>query len=607
MRLLNTYTLTLTTFIGETPEYVILSHRWEDEEILFEDVMKVPISDTSNPARAKRGFPKLQGTCALALRDGFDWIWIDNCCIDKSSSAELQEAINSMFRWYQEAQFCYAYLSDVSNGQAGLDVAFKESLWFTRGWTLQELLAPCSVEFYAADWTFIGSKASRAEEIATITGIALAALQNVWAVQKDRYLAAEKMSWAAHRRVTKSEDMAYCLLGLFDVNMPLLYGEGGRRAFRRLQQVVFESEPDYTLFLFATHDKTDAEGPGVPEHAPLLAYSARQFCRRTPCKECAKQPTCLPDYIEYSRMGSVVDAQWNALNDPSLKLVKSGVQLKVPQTGYKPGLQYLPLTTNRYSRKPSGKKDGLVALLPLTLTGYKFHLFGIVLELLPTSNYARLNTAPIMVDMRSLNSDAFDPKALIVSDVFLSPVEHMGPDRALACFEFHSSSFMVSSWDSNYVHVPNEWKPESIFTMASTASHGFGLMIRTSSSSSRVSPVIILGDSIKNIRLLGVEVQGDDGSTSRLESEGSSLADRIIIPLESAQACIKVTLRRLCTTLTGHILDQVDVRLRIDVEYVADDMHGIEPGKMNKERIDAQTEDIDADELSVNTTAADLV
>ena len=156
MRLLNTRTLTLTTFIGEMPEYVILSHRWEAEELVFEDVMKEPISNISSPARTKRGFTKVQGTCALAIKDGFDWVWIDSCCIDKSSSAELQEAINSMFRWYQEAQICYAYLSDVSDEQAGCDVAFEQSLWFTRGWTLQELLAPYSVEFYAADWAPIG-------------------------------------------------------------------------------------------------------------------------------------------------------------------------------------------------------------------------------------------------------------------------------------------------------------------------------------------------------------------------------------------------------------------------------------------------------------------
>ncbi|KAI4953463.1 hypothetical protein J4E91_002310 [Alternaria rosae] len=208
MRLLNTRTLTLTAFIGKAPDYVILSHRWEEEELIFEDVMKSPISDTSSPARAKRGFSKVQGTCALALKDGFDWVWIDSCCIDKSSSAELQEAINSMFRWYQEAQICYAYLSDIPDREAGFD-AFKQSLWFTRGWTLQELLAPSSVEFYATDWTSIGSKASRAAEIAHITGIDLAALRNDWHDLKDKYFAAEKISWSSHRLVTRTEDIAY--------------------------------------------------------------------------------------------------------------------------------------------------------------------------------------------------------------------------------------------------------------------------------------------------------------------------------------------------------------------------------------------------------------
>ncbi|ENH99332.1 hypothetical protein COCC4DRAFT_76544 [Bipolaris maydis ATCC 48331] len=228
MRLLNTETLELISFIGQVPDYVILSHRWEEEEIVFEDVSKVPLS-------MKRGFLKVLGTCALAVKHGYKWVWIDSCCIDKSSSAELQESINSMFRWYQRAQICYAYLSDVADKSSGWGQAFGKSQWFTRGWTLQELLAPCNVEFYSADWSPIGNN------------IDVAALESDWVMIEDEFCAAQKLSWAAHREVSKEEDESYCLFGLFNVNLPLLYGEGEVKAFRRLQQAIFEESADHSL------------------------------------------------------------------------------------------------------------------------------------------------------------------------------------------------------------------------------------------------------------------------------------------------------------------------------------------------------------------------
>ncbi|KAH7364549.1 hypothetical protein BKA65DRAFT_371585, partial [Rhexocercosporidium sp. MPI-PUGE-AT-0058] len=167
-----------------------------------------------------------------ALSDGWEWVWIDSCCIDKTSSAELSEAINSMFRWYREAQVCYAYLSDVPGGsdwetRQQSNSAFRKSQWFTRGWTLQELLAPEMVVFFDADWEDIGTKNSMQALLSSITGI-----DNF----KDYALAciAKKMSWASNRETTREEDKAYCLMGLFAVNMPPLYGEG-MAAFYRLQ------------------------------------------------------------------------------------------------------------------------------------------------------------------------------------------------------------------------------------------------------------------------------------------------------------------------------------------------------------------------------------
>lgn len=228
MRLLNTESLELRFFMPDAVlDYVILSHRWNaqsSEECSFQDLTKTPISDPNGPARRKQGFFKVQGACSLVLRDGYSWIWIDSCCIDKSSSAELQEAINSMWNYYAESNICYVYMADVRDSEAGWDQRFHKSDWFTRSWTLQELIAPVLVEFYAEDWAPIGTKIERHKEIADITKIDLTVL--IRTQETDLFSAAEKLSWAAHRNVTREEDEAYSLLGLFEVNMPLLYGEG---------------------------------------------------------------------------------------------------------------------------------------------------------------------------------------------------------------------------------------------------------------------------------------------------------------------------------------------------------------------------------------------
>jgi hypothetical protein len=124
MRLLNTGTLELKAFLSPVPKYVILSHRWEDEGIVFDDVHNRPLSDVNNPARSKKAFSRVEGTCALAAKDGYECVWIDRMCIAKTSSSELQEAINSMFSWYTEARLCYVYLSDVPDEEADLREPF---------------------------------------------------------------------------------------------------------------------------------------------------------------------------------------------------------------------------------------------------------------------------------------------------------------------------------------------------------------------------------------------------------------------------------------------------------------------------------------------------
>jgi hypothetical protein len=237
MWLLNTRTLTLRGFTANVPDYVILSHTWWQEEVTFDDISK--------PAqRAKmKGFAKIVGCCKQAVQDGFEWAWIDTCCIDKRSSAELSEAINSMYKWYWDAAICYAYLWDVSDLPAPPIIG--NSIWFRRGWTLQELLAPLHVEFYTRSWTFIGTKAGLTPTVRKITRIDDTFLKDRTAIQYASI--ATKFCWASRRKTTREEDIAYCLLGLVGINMPMLYGEG-QRAFYRLQLEVLKQSNDHTIF-----------------------------------------------------------------------------------------------------------------------------------------------------------------------------------------------------------------------------------------------------------------------------------------------------------------------------------------------------------------------
>ena len=199
------------------------------------------------------GYAKIVQTCALAALDGLGYAWVDTCCIDKGSSAELSAAINSMYRWYHEAAVCYAFLSDVEDDDVGGDTgaaAFASSAWFSRGWTLQELLAPAKVEFYNVSWRKIGTKATLCTAIVAKTGIDMDALNggNLAA-----FSIARRMSWAAGRKTTVPEDAAYCLFGLFAVNMPMLYGEG-ERAFVRLQEEIMKHSADHSLFAWSSNE-----------------------------------------------------------------------------------------------------------------------------------------------------------------------------------------------------------------------------------------------------------------------------------------------------------------------------------------------------------------
>ncbi|TFK91075.1 HET-domain-containing protein, partial [Polyporus arcularius HHB13444] len=237
-RLLDTRTGQFAVFriSSDPPRYATLSHVWNaDGEQSYTDIRNIQMSE------------KIRRACAVALAHGYPYIWIDSCCIDKTSSAELSEAINSMYTWYQNAAVSYAFLADVPSDQnpRADNSAFRQSRWFTRGWTLQELLAPRVVFFLSRDWQVIGTKTSLGHTIEHITTIPFSVL--TFQSPLPDVSVARRLSWASNRRTTRVEDEAYSLIGIFDINMPTLYGEG-QRAFIRLQEEILRRIPDQTLF-----------------------------------------------------------------------------------------------------------------------------------------------------------------------------------------------------------------------------------------------------------------------------------------------------------------------------------------------------------------------
>ena len=218
MRLLHSKYLTFKSFMEyeSIPKYAILSHRWEEDEITYKEM-----DERHDGLELKRGYQKIQACAQQALKDDLDYFWIDTCCIDKSSSAEQSEAINSMFQWYRNAQVCYVYLYDIPARLPGTDyrawrAKFQTSRWFTRGWTLQELIAPRSLKFFAGDWSHVGTKEDLTSAITDKTGIPYEVVINS---DFSKASLAQRMSWAAGRSTSRREDAAYCLMGLFDVNM----------------------------------------------------------------------------------------------------------------------------------------------------------------------------------------------------------------------------------------------------------------------------------------------------------------------------------------------------------------------------------------------------
>ncbi|KAL9632662.1 MAG: hypothetical protein Q9204_003704 [Flavoplaca sp. TL-2023a] len=289
MRLIDTWTYEIREISpGDKPTYAILSHTWGDDEYVFSDRHDLH-------RRQSAGFKKISSCCALAAGQGYEHLWVDTCCIDKTSSAELTESINSMYRWYEEAKICYVYLSGfcLEQAQHGIGIRFQSSRWFTRGWTLQELLAPEVVVFYDADWTEIGSKTFLKDTLSEICCINIEHLSN-----PKKASVATKMSWASKRQTTREEDIAYSLLGLFGVNMPLIYGEGAN-AFFRLQCEIIRSSADESLFAW--------------RDSRMLGYSGLL----------ATSPRC------FEESGGIVPIRLKELDRPPYFLTNQGLSIEV--------------------------------------------------------------------------------------------------------------------------------------------------------------------------------------------------------------------------------------------------------------------------------------
>ena len=317
MRLLRTDTtkLKFDEILSKPPPYAILSHRWRDKEVDYPEIVRGHASD--------RRLWKILCTCAKAKGHNFTRVWIDTCCIDKANHTEFSETITSMFVIYMQSAVCYVYMDDVPSADedhAAPGSHFRRSEWFKRGWTLQELLAPRNIIFYSKDWIRIGTKESLVNLLSDITHIhprVLVPPGQDRAIRRvlDKVCIAERMSWAAGRDTTKGEDRAYSLMGIFNVHMSILYGEGAESAFKRLQQHIIMTSHDQTIFAWRM----------TVHECGLLASSPDNFSGGSKLHRIPRQ--------QYETMLGIHDS------DPTYTTTNYGVGIELPLQHYKGDIQ----------------------------------------------------------------------------------------------------------------------------------------------------------------------------------------------------------------------------------------------------------------------------
>jgi hypothetical protein len=274
MRLINCTTQALEEVDeASIPPYAILSHRWESNkhQVLYQDF------NNGEANTRQRDWAKIRATCKVAREGGLNYVWIDTCCFDKNSSAETSESINSMFRWYGNSKVCYAFLFDFDSQGPDALSSLGNSEWFYRGWTLQELVAPKRMQFFDCTWVYFGTRKELTPQIAAVTGIDEEILHSEDpGTLLPRIPIAKRMSWASNRQTSRVEDKAYSLLGLFSVNIPMLYGEG-ERAFIRLQEEILKQTTDLTLFAWKATPRTVLSSTSGSRIRGILAHSPSEF------------------------------------------------------------------------------------------------------------------------------------------------------------------------------------------------------------------------------------------------------------------------------------------------------------------------------------------
>ncbi|VUC22964.1 unnamed protein product [Clonostachys rosea] len=336
------------------PPYAILSHTWisPKEEITYQD-FKTKKEDIDNGVYKQMGWAKVKDYCDRAAKDGWEWAWMDTCCIDKTNPADTQEAINAMFRWYQKAGICYARLDDVdayksideaqltdverpedgdldettgfnsilNNKQAhdAIGRSLVKSKWFTRGWTLQELLAPHYLVFLDQRWHRIGTRESWSAEIKEACRIEPEHLTTFKPTDFTTCSIAMRLSWASSRETTVEEDETYSLIGLFGISLPLIYGEGRWRAFNRLQRELILVYNDDSIFAWTSSQSIQGLSNPQKQVNGILAPSIREF-------KSASQIQCFGyhDHIfSMTNRGLETNAKcWNCPSDHSKFLIQ---------------------------------------------------------------------------------------------------------------------------------------------------------------------------------------------------------------------------------------------------------------------------------------------
>lgn len=363
MRLINCKTLTLETYEhSEAPPYAILSHTWGDDEVLFQDFLLPEVRE------AEHGWRKIELTCRQAAADGLSHAWVDSCCINKESSSELSESINSMFRWYAHSTHCYVFLTDYHlppSPSAPRDIT--SSKWFTRGWTLQELIAPPRLSFFDADWKFVGTKRDLGADIASCTRINLNLLTATTIedirIGLDECTVAMRMSWAARRKTKRPEDLAYCLLGIFDLSMPMLYGEG-ERAFTRLQEMIIQETNDMSIFAWQTSS----------DFAPATEFSDREEGGAGYSGVLAERPS------DFDIGHHIIPSRFPAMI-PEYAVTNKGLRIDVKLRQITQGVLFMPLNYHYPSWDPNNAREVGICL--------RRHGDGI---------YARVNAGRLLMD-----------------------------------------------------------------------------------------------------------------------------------------------------------------------------------------------------------------